>query len=391
MLYGLTAACLVSSLVVMQMPVKEIVSSQPAPVGPYSPAVKAGGFIYLSGTLAQDGDGVMVGRGDVGAQTRRIVERLRGVLEASGSSLEQVLTVTVYLRNASDFPAMNDAYRAFWPTDPPTRTTVITDLVLPDALVEMSMVAAPKGAERVVIQPAGWVKSPNPYSYAIRSGDTLFMSGIVSRNGHDNSVVAGDVPAQTKAVLDNAREILAAAGMTLAHVVSARVYMPDGAGFQQMNETYRGYFPQAPPARATAIAGLAGPHYRVEIAMIASSSKKEVINAGATSPNLSAAIRVGKRIYLSGMLGNSETNKGDAAAQSRGTLERIRALLAAAGATPADVVDSLVYLTDLKDFDAMNGAYRPFFEKDFPARTTAGVGLLVPGGVVEIMVTAVTR
>jgi reactive intermediate/imine deaminase len=391
MFYGLTAACLVSSLVVMQMPVKEIVSSQPAPVGPYSPAVKAGGFIYLSGTLAQDGSGAMVGRGDVGAQTRRIVERLRGVLEASGSSLAQVLTVTVYLRNASDFPAMNDAYRAFWPTDPPTRTTVITDLVLPDALVEMSMVAAPKGAERVVIQPAGWVKSPNPYSYAIRSGDTLFMSGIVSRNGRDNSVVAGDVPAQTKAVLDNAREILAAAGMTLAHVVSARIYMPDGAGFQQMNEAYRGYFPEAPPARATVIAGLAGSQYRVEIAMIASSSKKEVINAGAPSPNLSAAVRVGQRIYLSGMLGNSETNTGDAAAQSRDTLAKIRALLAAAGATPADVVDSLVYLTDLKDFDAMNGAYRPFFEKDFPARTTAGVGLLVPGSVVEIMMTAVTR
>ena len=391
MFYGLTAACLVSSLVVMQMPVKEIVSSQPVPVGPYSPAVKAGGFIYVSGTLAQDGSGVMVGQGDVGAQTRRVVERMRGLLEAAGSSLDQVLTVTVYLRRASDFQAMNDAYRTFWPTDPPTRTTVITDLVLPDALVEMSMVAAPKGAERVVIHPAGWIKSPNPYSYAIRSGDTLFMSGIVSRNGHDNSVVAGDVPAQTKAVLDNAREILAAAGMTLAHVVSARVYMPDGAGFQQMNETYRGYFPEAPPARATVIAGLAGPQYRVEIAMIASSSKKEVINAGARSPNLSAAVRVGKRIYLSGMLGNSETNKGDAAAQSRDTLAKIRALLAAAGATPADVVDSLVYLTDLKDFDAMNGAYRPFFEKDFPARTTAGVGLLVPGGVVEIMMTAVTR
>ena len=391
MFFGPAVACLVSSLVVMQMPVKEIVSSGPAPIGPYSPAVKAGGFIYVSGTLAQDGSGAMVGRGDVGAQTRRIVERLRGVLEASGSSLEQVLTVTVYLRNASDFQAMNDAYRAFWPKDPPTRTTVITDLVLADALVEMSMVAAPKGAERVVVHPAGWMKSPNPYSYAIRSGDTLFMSGIVSRNGRDNSVVAGDVPAQTKAVLDNAREILAAAGMTFANVVSARVYMPDGAGFQQMNETYRGYFQEAPPARATVVAGLAGPQYRVEITLIASSSTKEIINVGTASPNLSTAVRVGKRIYLSGMLGNSETNRGDAAAQSRDTLARIRGALAAAGAAPADVVDSLVYLTDLKDFDAMNGAYRPFFEKDFPARTTVGVGLLVPGGVVEIMMTAVTR
>ena len=88
---------------------------------------------------------------------------------------------------------MNDAYRGFWTKDPPTRTTVVADLVLPDALVEMSMVAVPKGGERVVIHPAGWVKSPNPYSYAIRTGDTLFLSGLVSRNGRDNVVVPGDV------------------------------------------------------------------------------------------------------------------------------------------------------------------------------------------------------
>ena len=63
--------------------------------------------------------------------------------------------------------------------------------MLPDALVEISMIAVPTGAERVVIHPAGWIKSPSPYSYAIRTGDTLFLSGLVSRNGRDNSVVAG--------------------------------------------------------------------------------------------------------------------------------------------------------------------------------------------------------
>lgn len=385
-------ACAVFSLVVMQMPVKEIVSSGPAPVGPYSPAVKAGGFIYLSGALAQDDAGAIVGSGDVAAQTRRVLERTGRVLEASGSSLEHVLSVTVYLKSAADFQAMNQAYRAFWPSNPPTRTTVIADLVLPGALVEMSMVAAPAGAERTVIHPASWIASPNPYSYAIRSGDTLFLSGLVSRNGRDNSAVSGDVPAQTKVVLDNAGEILAAAGMTRANVVSARIYMPDGAGFQQMNEAYRRYFPDAPPARATVKAGLAGPQYQVEITLIASSSRKEVINDGrATSPNLSTAIRAGKRVYLSGMLGNSEANKGDVGAQTRETLARIRSALAAAGLTPADVVDGLVYLTDVKAFAAMNEAYRPFFEKDFPARATVQSGLMAPGGLVEIMMTAVTR
>jgi reactive intermediate/imine deaminase len=374
----------------MQTPAKEIITTAPAPVGPYSAATKAGGFIYIAGTLAQDANGALVGQGDVAAQTRRIVERMREVLKASGSSLEQVVAVTVYLKSAGDFAAMNEAYKTFWPVNPPTRTTVICDLVLPDALVEMSMIAVPAGAERLVIHPEGWMKSPNPYSYAIRSGDTVFLSGLISRNGRDNTVVPGDVTAQTKTVLDNAGELLKAAGMTHANVVSARVYLPDTAGFQQMNDVYRTYFPSAPPARATVKAGLTSSQYVVEITLVASAAKREVISDGRpANPNLSAAIRAGNRVYLSGMLGNTPETKGDVAAQTRETLARIRRALEAAGCTPADVVDAIVYLTDVQNFAAMNGVYREFFQKDFPARATVQSGLVAPDGLVEIMFTAV--
>jgi reactive intermediate/imine deaminase len=385
----LLALGLVSALTLMQTPAKEIITAGPAPVGPYSPAVKAGGLIYVSGTLAQDSSGALVGKGDVGAQTKRIIERAREILTAAGSSLAQVIAVTVYLKSASDFAAMNDAYRTFWSKDPPTRTTVVADLLL-DALVEISMIAVPKGAERIVIHPEAWMKSPNPYSYAIRTGDTLFLSGLVSRNGRDNSVVTGDVPTQTKVVLDNAGELLKAAGMSYANVVSARVYLPDVAGFQQMNEVYRTYFSSGPPARATVKAGLAGSQYSVEITLVASASSREVVTAGRTpNPNLSPAIRAGNRVYVSGMLGNTAETKGDAGAQTRETLGRIRKALEAAGCSPADVVDGVVYLTDLKNYAAMNEVYRAFFERGFPARATIQTGLVSPEGLVEIMVTAV--
>lgn len=367
----------------------------PAPVGPYSPAVKAGGLIHVSGTLAQDPSGAVVGKGDVRAQTRRILERTREVLAAAGSSLDQAVAVTVFLRSQADFAAMNEVYREFWTKDPPTRTTVISDLVLADALVEMSMIAVPNGAERVVIHPSTWMKSPNPYSYAIRTGDLLFLAGLVARSGRDNTFVEGDVAAQTKTLLDNAAELLGAAGMGPQNVVSAKVYLPDLAGFQQMNSAYRGFFaaasssPSAPPARATVQAGLAGPQARVEITMVATSARREAIADGRpVNPNLSAAIRAGNRVYVSGMLGNTGDNNGDAAKQTAETLARIRQALQAAGCTPADVVDAVVYLTDVKNFAAMNDAYRPFFENGFPARTTIGAGLVVPDGLVEIMVTA---
>jgi 2-iminobutanoate/2-iminopropanoate deaminase len=365
---------------------KQIVNLGPAPIGPFSAAVKAGGFIYLSGTLAQDDKGALVADGDVAAQTRRVIERMREVLAAAGSSLEQVVAVTVYLSSAKDFAVMNDTYRTYWPKDPPTRTTVVTDLLL-GADVEISMVAVPTGAERRVIHPDGWAKSPNPYSYAIRSGDTVFLSGLVPRNGRDNSTVTGDITVQTRAVMDNAAELLKAAGMNFSNVVSGRVYLPDAAVFQQMNEVYRSYFTgAAPPARATVKAALAGAGFAVEMTFVASSAPREAIAPGA---NLSSAIRSGNRLYLSGVLGNTPENAGDAAAQTRETFARIRKTLDAAGFSPAEVVDGLVYLTDLSQFAAMNTEYRAFFGTDFPARATVGTGLVSPGAVVEIMLTAV--
>jgi enamine deaminase RidA (YjgF/YER057c/UK114 family) len=367
---------------------KQIITLGPPPLGPYSPAVRAGDFIYVSGALATGPDGRIVGEG-AGAQTRFVLERLAKLLEAAGSSMAQVASVMVYLKRAADFPAMNDAYRAFWPKDPPARTTVVTDLVLPDALVEIALVAIPTGGDRRVVHPTGWLPSPNPYSYGIRSGDTLFLSGLVSRNGRDNSVVEGDVATQVKTIMANAGEILQAAGMSYDDLVSAKVFLTDTSDFPAMNEAYRPFVARRPPARATVRTALSGPQYRVEITLVAVAGPKEAVaTGGAPNPNLSAAIRAGRRLFLSGMLGTTEATRGDAAAQTREALARIDRTLAAAGFARSDVVESVVYLADVAHFAAMNEPYRAFFGKDFPARATAQAGLVAADGLVEIMMTA---
>ena len=184
------------------VPIKEIVSFGPAPESPYSTAVYADGLIYLSGTLAEDAADAG-GRRDVGTETRLTLERMRDVLLASGSSLDHVVSVMVYLTAAGDFQPMNAAYRPFFTGDPPTRTTVITGLVVPDARAEISLIAVPAGAQREVVLPQGWKRSPNPYSYAIRTGDTLFLAGLVSRRGADNAFVGGDVRVQTRTIMES--------------------------------------------------------------------------------------------------------------------------------------------------------------------------------------------
>ena len=89
------------------------------------------------------------------------------------------------------------------------------------------------------------------------------------------------------------------------------------------------------------------------------------------------------------MLGHTPETAKDPAAQTRETLARINRTMEFAGFKRADVVDSMIYLTDLDHFARMNDEYRTFFGKDFPARATVGTGLMAPGALIEIMVTAV--
>lgn len=354
---------------------------------PFSAAVKADGLVYVAGTLSAEGD--------VRAQTRKTIEDISAVLQKAGSSLANVASVNVYITKAEDFAAMNEVYRTFWAKDPPVRTTIVADLVIPGALVEMSMIAVPNGGERVVIHPADWIKSPNPYSYGIRTGDTLFLAGLVPRNGKDNSVVEGDMATQTKAVLDNAGEILKAAGMSFANVVSSRVFITDATRFQEMNKAYVPYFPKEPPARATVVAPLMAPQFQVEITLTASRLPKRIVtmpmadgSPGKPSAILSSAVEVGNRLYVSGILGNTPDNKGNAEAQTVEIMNRIGRTLKAAGYDWSNVADGVVYITDVQHYDAMNRGYRTIFTKDFPARATVRTGLVNADGLVEIMFVA---
>lgn len=361
---------------------------------PFSTAVKAGGFIYVSGSIGRNG----AVTGDVKQQTRDTLDGIDATLKAGGSSLANAASITVYLTSAADVAAMNEVYATYFKAAPPARTTVIVTqpLALPTGLVEISAVGIPLGSERTVIHPEGWAKVPAPYSYGIRSGNTLFMSGLVSRNGKDNSTVPGDMAAQTKVVMDNAGEILKAAGMGFGDVVQSRVWH-DAPNNRELNPVYGSYFNgMAPPVRAAVRAGMPGKDYLLEVTMVAvnDASRKAIVppnpdgSPGRTGGVLSPTIQVGNTLYLAGMLASTPENKGDVKAQTAATLDRIDTALKAAGYDWSHVVEGLVYLTDMSKFQDMNAAYRERFPKDPPARATIGVGL---GGdaLVEIMFTAV--
>jgi 2-iminobutanoate/2-iminopropanoate deaminase len=111
----------------------------PAPKGPYSPAVRAGDFVYVSGQTPRDPvTGELVG-GDIASQTRSTLANLQRVLEQAGATMADVVSVTVYLQRSDDWDAMNAVYRDVFRGPHPSRTTVGADLR--GILVEISAVA----------------------------------------------------------------------------------------------------------------------------------------------------------------------------------------------------------------------------------------------------------
>jgi aminoacrylate peracid reductase len=124
------------------MPFKVIVPKGAAPpLAPYSPGTKAGNAVYVSGTLAIDKDGKLVGAGDVKAQTRFVLESVKAVLEAAGGSLRDVTFNHIFLKDLKDYAAMNEVYREYFPENPPARYCIRADLVKPEFLVEVASIA----------------------------------------------------------------------------------------------------------------------------------------------------------------------------------------------------------------------------------------------------------
>ena len=115
--------------------------SAPKAIGPYSQAVKAGGLVYCSGQIPLNPATMELVQGSVADQTRRVMDNLKAVLDAAGSSLAQVVKTTVFLRDMNDFAEMNAAYGEYFQVEPPARATVQVARLPKDVAVEIDCVA----------------------------------------------------------------------------------------------------------------------------------------------------------------------------------------------------------------------------------------------------------
>lgn len=122
---------------------RDVISTAGGPkaIGPYSQAIKANEFLFVSGQVPLDPQTQQIVEGDIGRQTERVLENLKAIVEAAGSALERVVKTTVYLKDLGDFAAMNVVYGRYFPSNPPARATVEVTRLPKEARIEIELIA----------------------------------------------------------------------------------------------------------------------------------------------------------------------------------------------------------------------------------------------------------
>ena len=122
---------------------KEAISTDHGPraIGPYSQAIRANGFVFVSGQIALDPHTQQLVSGDISAQTERVLENLKGIVEAAGSSMDKVVRTTVFLLDMNEFAAMNEVYARYFSRSAPARSTVQAARLPRDVRVEIDLIA----------------------------------------------------------------------------------------------------------------------------------------------------------------------------------------------------------------------------------------------------------
>src|SRR5688572_14829394 len=349
----------------------------PKPVGPYSPGIMAGDFLYVSGQGARDRDGRLPET--IEAQVRQTLDNVKTIVEAAGLTLAHVVYSQVYLASMSSADTMDRVWREYFPKQPPARAVLGVHRMPTDTPVEINAVAFRELSRTKPIVPAGY--PPNsPATAGVMAGDRLYLSGSFGADIGSGSVPA-DPAAQVQLALDNMKRTLTAAGMDFRHVVFVNPYLT-GQASGQMNAIYAKHFEFGnTPARATIrVASLPGGN-TIEFTgvAVAALATRLAVRPKNMKPSATASpcVFAGDTLYCSAkgpFTPGSDKTQGIYAAtveaQVRQTMRNLLDGLEEAGLTFSNVVASNVYLDDINDFPRMNRIYAQYFPDVFPTRTT---------------------
>lgn len=342
----------------------------PKPIGPYSPGVMAGNYLYVSGQGAKAPNGQLPATFE--AQTRQTLENVKSVVEAAGLTMQNVVYTQVYLEDVGRFAEMNKIFAEYFPKNPPARATLGV-AKLPGTPIEINAVAFRETGEIKPVSLAG-ITPGEPISPAVLTRDRLFVSGMRGAGG------TATPEQQVESALDRMKRVVEAAGLSMSNVVFVNPYLTSRIPARIMNTAYAKRFEFGnTPGRATIEVSSLPENSQIEFTAVAvrDLNARRAVRPDnmPPSPTASPCVFAGDTLYCSAKSGFIPGPNGGVFAASvdnqlRQTMRNLLDNLEKAGMTFEDVVSTNVYLDNLDDFTAMNGIYAKYFKGTYPARTT---------------------
>ena len=340
------------------------------PIGPYSPGVLAGDYLYVSGQGAKKPDGQMPAT--FAEQTRQTLENVKNVVESAGLTMKNVVYAQVYLDDIHNFAAMNRVYAEYFRETPPARATIGVAKLPGGTPVEINAVAVRNLSDKKAVAPASY-QSDEPLSPGILTRDRLFLSAMRG----DSSAKPEQ---QVNSALDGLQSVVEAAGLKMDNIVFVNPYLTSKIPMKVMNSLYAKRFQFGnTPGRATIEVTSLPENAQIEFTGVAirNIAERRAIRPKnmEPSPTASPCVFAGDTLYCSAKSGfipglNSGIFTPAVDLQLRQTMRNLLDNLEEAGLTFDDVVSTNVYLDDLSDFAAMNKLYAKYFTGIPPARTT---------------------
>lgn len=347
------------------------------PIGPYSPGILAGDFLYVSGQGALAPDGKMPAGFE--AQARQTLENVRVIVEAAGLSLDHVVYSQIYLSDTANYDALAGVWRRYFPQSPPACAVLGVRRMPRDTPVEINAVAVREpGRKKAFAVPGS--SAPDFCAAVVTAGDRAFVSGLVGRDP-----ATGRAPAepadQVEAALNQLGRALETAGLDFRHLVFVNPYLTESVPMEVMNRLYARRFefgntPARATIRVTSLPGSAGIEF-TGVAVTDLSQRRAVRPKNmAPSATASPCVFAADTLYCSAKSGfipgpRSGIYAATVEHQLRQTMRNLLDGLEEAGLDFSHVVATNVYLDDVEDFARMNRVYAQYFPAGSPpARTT---------------------
>ncbi|HEV2196043.1 MAG TPA: RidA family protein [Candidatus Acidoferrum sp.] len=374
----LSVACFLFAAAFLLVQPSSPVSQQSAPSSSEamgSPAIEAGGYVYVSGQGPRRPDGSTPPK--FADQVRQALENVRNVIGTLGLTMDHVVYVHVYLEDTERYPELNEVFSDYFRKDPPARA-VLGVARLPEPPVQITAVAVRDLKEKQPVLEPG--SPPNKaFSPGMLTHDRLFVSTMPGSEPTSGKIPQ-DPSAQVNLALDRMKAVLQAAGLTMAHMVFVNPYLTSDIPMRIMNQQYAQRFEFGnTPGRATIeVSSLPqGANIAYTGVAVRDLSQRRAIRPKnmPPSPTASPCVFAGETLYCSAKSGfipgpNGGVYASTTTDQTRQTMRNLLDNLEEANMNYSEVVSTTIYLDDLSDRPLFAKVYNKFFSGSLPAQTT---------------------